>query len=247
MATGFIKRKRWFLIGIAASLLLWFIFGFILPRYDVIVIISYIFLSTAFAFAYAMVVWQPAPPVIPAKTRPATPAETQAAHTHMKLAHRFLVQAYDSQKFTDIAMTALSHASRALNTARMMDPAAKVIVEQEKQQVEHSVDSLAAQILTGQGDILMYGAYLLNHTSSSSDEIRQIKSDARTAQGYARDAIAAGNAALAYDRYTVKPYLILAKAYAFTSNMSAARKAIQDAERLDPHNLDVLELKAKIR
>lgn len=246
MAAGYIRRKRWFLIGIAASLLLWFIFGFILPRYDFVVITSYVFLFAAFLFTYAMVIWQPAPPVIPVKTRPATPVETQAAHTHMKLAHRFLLQAYDSQEHTSVAMRALSLASDALNTARMMDPAAQVTIEHEKQQLAYTVDSLASQIFYGQGDILMYGAYVINNASTSSDGVSKIKSDARTAQGYARDAIAAANAALAYDRNSVKPYVILAKAHVFTSNMSAARKAVQDAERLDPYNLDVLEMKAKI-
>lgn len=77
-------------------------------------------------------------------------------------------------------------------------------------------------------------------------EISDIKADSRTAHGYANNAIAAANAALAYDRNSVKPYLILAKAYYFKDQNLAARKAIQDAERLDPYNLDVLEMKAKI-
>ena len=189
----------------------------------------------------------PAPPVIPDKSRPATPAETAGAETHMKLAHRFLVQAYEAQHVTDVAMRALTLASDALNTARTLDPAAKVTVEQEKLQVTYTVDRLATQILYAQGDILMYGAHVINVATDSRLEVHQIKSNYRTANGYARNAIAAANAALAYDRNSAKPYLILAKAYHFTNQKSAARKAVQDAERLDPHNLDVLEMKAKIR
>lgn len=188
----------------------------------------------------------PTPPVIPVKSRPATPAETQAAVTQLQLAHRLFMKAWDDRDYTERTMRQLTMASEAVNKARALDPGARVTVEQHKEQTTYTVDELSAHILLSQSELLVYGANLLVQELSSDKSMEALKEAQRKIHQYLRDAIRAAEAALRYQPSNVKYRLALARAYRGNSQKKEARKAVQEALELDPHNLDALELQAEL-
>ncbi len=186
-------------------------------------------------------------PEIPAKNRPAMPAETAAAVTQLNLAHRFLMKAWQDREYTDQAMRSLTMASKAVNEARAADPLAHIAVEQNGEPTRYTVDELAAHILFSQGELLLYGGKLLmEHFSDQSLSVEAIKDNRDKIGRYNRDAFTAAEAALRYQPQNVKYRLLLAKAYRALGKKKDAKRVLDELLKIDPHNLDAHELKAEL-
>ena len=190
---------------------------------------------------------RPALPVIAVKTRPATPEETRGAVNQMLLAHRLFLKSFEEPENTALAMKLLGQASTALNTARSLDPGASATVEQYKEQTTYTVDELSGNVLHAQGALMLHGVDVLR-TGKWPDDMSTpaaaewARNQEKMNRHYRTEALAAAQQALAYSPKSVKYRILLAKALRANKKPKDAKVVLQEAHRLEPDNIDVLEL-----